>query len=121
MQLCALIYTLQRLAPEYHFGARNAHSDIGDIGMALTLKLNDEQTELMRNALLEYQRSIRQQERYHCSGPSAVGIGLCRRRLVLDSILNDVEDQESALCRSGKKIRSVSASSESECLPRFAA
>jgi hypothetical protein len=73
--------------------------------MTLTLKLNDEQTELMRTALLEYQRSIRQQERYHCSGPSAVGIGLCQRRLVLDSILSDVEAQEVALCHSGKKPR----------------
>ena len=76
--------------------------------MALTLNLNDEQMELMRTALLEYQRSIRQQERYHCSGPSAVGIGLCQRRLVLDSILNQVEAQDPVVSRFGKKQRTIS-------------
>jgi hypothetical protein len=92
--------------------------------MALTLNLNDEQTELMRIALLEYQRSIRQQERYHCSGPSAVGIGLCQRRLVLDSILSEVEAQELAF-RAGKKLKSGSIPVHERCLPgespRFAA
>jgi hypothetical protein len=91
------------------------------MGMALTLKLNNEQAELMRTALLEYQRSIRQQERYHCSGPSAVGIGLCQRRLVLDSILNEVEAQDEAHCRSAKRIRSASSTGEREYLPPYAA
>jgi hypothetical protein len=92
--------------------------------MALTLKLNDEQAELMRTALLEYQRSIRQQERYHCSGPSSVGIGLCQRRLVLESILSDVEAQKLAACPSGKKSKAgpipVHAMYPDE-MPRFAA
>jgi hypothetical protein len=92
--------------------------------MALTLKLNDEQAELMRTALLEYQRSIRQQERYHCSGPSTVGIGLCQRRLVLETILNDVEAQETAACRPGKKSKAGPIPVPAMCpdeLPRFAA
>lgn len=84
--------------------------------MALTLTLNQEQTELMRSALLEYQRSIRQQERYHCSGPSAVGIELCQRRLVLDSILNEVEAQELA-ARAGKRSKTGPISAPSACLP----
>jgi hypothetical protein len=91
------------------------------MGMALTLQLNNEQAELMRTALLEYQRSIRQQERYHCSGPSAVGIGLCQRRLVLDSILSEVEAQDEAHCRSTKRIRSASPTGEREYLPPYAA
>jgi hypothetical protein len=80
--------------------------------MALTLNLNNEQMALMRTALLEYQRSIRQQERYHCSGPSAVGIGLCQRRLVLESILSEVDAQEVSSSRFGKKYgnRSISGS-----------
>jgi hypothetical protein len=94
---------------------------MGDIGMALTLKLNDEQTELMWTALLEYQRSIRQQERYHCSGPSAIGIGLCQRRLVLDSILNEVEAQKIANCPPARRVRSMSSPDEPEYLPRYAA
>jgi hypothetical protein len=88
--------------------------------MALTLELNDEQTELMRTALLEYQRSIRQQERYHCAGPSNVGIGLCQRRLVLDSILNEVEARKDSAPHSGKRFRPVSLP-DAASLPQFAA
>lgn len=58
------------------------------------LTLNGEQVELMRTALLEYQREIRDQERYHCAGPSSLGIELCRRRLVLDSILSEIDHQD---------------------------
>ena len=58
------------------------------------LKLNGEQIELMRTALLEYQREIRDQERYHCAGLSNVGIELCRKRLVLESILFEIDIQE---------------------------
>ena len=57
------------------------------------LTLNGEQIEMMRNALIEYQRGMRDQERYHCAGPSSVGIELCRRRAVLESILSEIDDQ----------------------------
>ena len=60
------------------------------------LRLNDEQIDLMRTALQEYQRGIRDQERYHCAGPSSVGIELCRRRLVLESILSEIDHQNQA-------------------------
>ena len=57
------------------------------------LTLNGEQIEMMRSALIEYQRGMRDQERYHCAGPSTVGIELCRRRAILESILSEIEDQ----------------------------
>jgi hypothetical protein len=57
------------------------------------LTLNGEQIELMRSALIEYQRGMRDQERYHCAGPSSVGIELCRRRALLESILSEIEHQ----------------------------
>ena len=60
------------------------------------LRLNGEQLQLMRSALVEYQRGIRDQERYHCAGPSPVGIELCRRRLVLESILCEIKVQDRA-------------------------
>ena len=60
------------------------------------LTLNGEQLQMMRTALAEYQRGLRAQERYHCAGPSSVGIELCRRRLVLESILSEIERQDRA-------------------------
>ena len=83
--------------------------------MALTLKVDDEQTALLRVALLEYQRSIRQQERYHCSGLSSMGISLCQRRLVLDSILSELDAQEHAL-HPGKKSKMGSIPVSEGCL-----
>ena len=55
------------------------------------LTLNGEQIELMRSALIEYQRGMHDQERYHCAGPSTVGIELCRRRALLESILSEID------------------------------
>ena len=73
------------------------------------LRLNGEQIELMRTALVEYQRGIRDQEKYHCSGPSSVGIELCRRRLVLESILSEIEHQNHAAAASygGPRVESI--------------
>ena len=60
------------------------------------LTLNGEQIEVMRTALIEYQRGIRDQERYHCAGPSNVGIELCRRRAVLETILLEIDHHNGA-------------------------
>ena len=72
-------------------------------------RLNGEQIELMRSALLEYQRGIRDQERYHCAGPSSVGIELCRRRLVLESILSEIDHQSHAAAAAvtGPKVEAI--------------
>ncbi len=60
----------------------------------MVLNLTQEQAALMQTALQEYHHSLRQQEKYHCAGLSATGISLCQRRLVLDSILCQVEKAE---------------------------
>ena len=65
----------------------------------MTLELNNEQANLMKAALVEYQRSLRQQERMHCAGLSTTGIELCQKRLVLESLLTAVDGTARYTCR----------------------
>ena len=86
------------------------------------LRMNREQIELMRTALLEYQRGIRDQERYHCAGPSSVGIELCRRRLVLESILSEIDHQNraaAAAAYTGPKVEPIRPANRLRVAPTF--
>ena len=65
----------------------------------MTLELNCEQANLMKTALLEYQRHLREQERLHCAGLSTTGIELCQKRLVLESLLTAVGGTAKYTCR----------------------
>ncbi len=46
-----------------------------------------EQLEIIRTALAEYVRLLRDQCRYSCSGYSEAGIDLCVRRMQVEDIL----------------------------------
>ena len=88
--------------------------------MDMGLMLNGEQLQLMRTALLEYQRGVREQERYHCAGPSNVGIELCRRRLVLESILSEIERHDRLKVAADRaKVESIRQNNRLRIAPTF--
>ena len=59
----------------------------------MVLRLTNEETNLMKTALLDSIRAIREEERRRCGGASCAGIELCQKRLRLEALLDAVDEQ----------------------------
>ena len=71
----------------------------------MVLRLKNDELDLMRAALLESIRDVRDDERVHCGGPSASGIELCRKRLRLEALLEAIDEQRASLAKAGSVTR----------------
>jgi hypothetical protein len=60
----------------------------------MVLRLTNDEVALMRTALLDSVRSIREQERVRCGSASGAGIELCRKRLCLEALLDSLCEQK---------------------------
>jgi hypothetical protein len=58
----------------------------------MVLRLTNDELDLMRTALVDNIRSIRNEERVQCGGASCAAIELCRKRLRLEALLESVDE-----------------------------
>jgi hypothetical protein len=60
----------------------------------MVLKFTGDELEIMRTALEEYCKSLRQQSRPHCAGRSNLGVELCVKRMNAELLLEHLEQPQ---------------------------
>jgi hypothetical protein len=63
----------------------------------MTLRLTDEEIDLIRDALVAYTKILNEQARPHCAGYSTEGIALCCRRMNVETLAVELAHRRSAL------------------------
>ncbi len=62
---------------------------------AMTVRLTDEEIELIQDALQTYTKVLNEKARPHCAGYSAAGIALCCRRMSVETLAAQLANRRS--------------------------
>lgn len=89
-----------------------------DHKMAIMLALDGEEFDIIRTALLEHSRSVRDTARPYCTGYSEAGIELCVRLSKIDTLIRGLDHTSKVLSASAMQSKCDALSTRHNCTER---